>query len=110
MDREDRQLVNFLRAYKPLAPEPKEDCEAHLLYLISQNSPLSPRLRGWLGLIALVIAGAAGVWLMPRLQPQLAERLTEQERQEIVSQLLYDLSLPELADNASLWLDAPMEL
>ncbi len=105
MDREDTRLVNFLRTYKPLAPEPSEDCEARLMCLISQNPHLS--YGRWLGLVALAIAG---VWLTPRLQLQVAEVLTEQERQEIISELLHDLSLPELPDGSGLWLDSPVEL
>ncbi len=107
MDREDTRLVNFLRTYKPLAPEPREDCEVRLLYLIGQHPHRSLGRWRWLGLVALAIAG---VWLTPRLQLQVAEVLTEQERQEIISELLHDLSLPELPDGSGLWLDSPVEL
>jgi len=112
MDREDTQLVSFLQTYKPLAPEPSEDCEVRLLCLISQTAQPSSKnpYLAKLWAVGLAIAGLLGVWLAPKLTPQMAEVLTEQERQEIVSQLLHDLSLPELTDSSGLWLESNAEL
>ncbi len=112
MDREDRRLVSFLQAYKPLAPEPSEDSEVRLLCLISQTAQPSSRNRylGKLWAVGLAIAGLLGVLLAPKLTPQVAEVLSEQERQEIVSHLLHDLSLLEMGDSSGLWLDSNAEL
>jgi len=110
MDREDRRLVSFLQTYKPLLPEPSADCESRLLCLISQTAQPTTKNYHVLRLLAvwcgLAITGLVGVWLAPKLTPQVAEVLTEQERQEIVSQLLHDFSLAELADSSGAWLES----
>jgi len=112
MKQEDTRLVNFLQTYKPLAPEPSEDCEVRLLGLISQTAQPSSKnpYLAKLWAVGLAIAGLVGVWLSPKLTPQVAEVLTEQERQEIVSQLVHDLSLLEMGDSSGLWLESNAEL
>lgn len=90
---QDDKLIAFLKQHQPLCPPSPPLFEEQLMEIIARSPrkiSSRPKHLGVITLMAICAGLGFGLSKINSPQPQLAEQLTDREREEIVSYLLDD--------------------